>query len=160
MKRLAFFALLGILAALPASGDDVPFAEPPITKPGENDTYLVGLSDLMLGAQLRHMKLWQAIKAKNWDLAGFELNEMEESLTKAAMLYRNIPMENISAALTPLGALRDALKAKDGAGAERGFADLTGACNLCHQAAGVGFIVIKTPAASPFSNQSFSPAKK
>jgi hypothetical protein len=40
------------------------------------------------------------------------------------------------------------------------FDNLTAACNACHQATHFGFIDIKVPTASPFSNQVLFPARK
>jgi len=39
------------------------------------------------------------------------------------------------------------------------FGKLTEACNHCHRSAGVGFVVIRIPTASPFSNQFFPPTQ-
>ncbi len=91
MKRLAFFALFGIAAALPALSDDVPFAEPSPPMPGDATAYPASLSDIMTGAQLRHIKLWEAIKAKNWDLANFEMKQIQNNLTKAAISIAIFP---------------------------------------------------------------------
>jgi hypothetical protein len=51
-------------------------------------------------------------------------------------------------------------KANDGARFASAFANLTAACNICHEAVHVGFITIQVPTASPFSNQSFIPKGK
>jgi hypothetical protein len=77
--------------------------------------------------------------------------------TGAARLYRNAAAEKIAMIDPPLAALDSAIKARDGARFADAFADLTGTCNGCHQAANVGFITIRLPTASPFSNQSFVP---
>lgn len=37
------------------------------------------------------------------------------------------------------------------------YGKLTNACNACHNAANLGFIVIQTPTALEFSNQKFEP---
>ncbi len=138
--------------------DNVPFAQSPPTNPEEGSVTTLG--DIMAGAQLRHIKLWQAIRSKNWDLVSFEATLIEDSLANAAMLYRNIPIDYVTAAAKPLGELRDAAKIKSEAKMEATFMDLTAACNACHQAAGVGFIRIETPGLSPFSNQNFAPERK
>jgi hypothetical protein len=84
----------------------------------------------------------------------------EEIMLSAVVLYRNIPVEYIVSVDKPLIALQFAVKSKDGAQLERGFADLTTACNNCHQAAQAGFISIQTPTSSPFSDQNFLPTQK
>jgi len=59
----------------------------------------------------------------------------------------------------PLADLRRAIDAKSSDGFAKAFGRLTQACNRCHQEAGVGFIVIRVPTASPFSNQLFPPTE-
>ena len=110
--------------------------------------------------QLRHFKLSYAGKLGNWELASYELGQIGDSLLNAARLYQNIPVEKINMVEQPLMDLSSAIKAKDGARFASAFADLTAACNSCHEAAHVGFITIQVPTASPFSNQSFMPKRK
>ena len=140
-----------------ALSDDAPFATPPLPGSGHS---VAALADIMGKMQLRHIKLWQALRSKNWELLDYELRQTRESFDTAVVLYNNIPIELIAAGDKALFALQQAVKAKDGPGLERGFADLTAACNSCHQAAQIGFIVIKTPGPSPFSDKEFSPRQK
>jgi len=158
LRRLALTALGTIASGPSALGDDVPFAQPPPSSLEAGS--VASLADIMVGAQLRHIKLWQAIRAKNWSLVAFEAALMQDSLGAAAMLYRNIPIDYVTAAAKPLGALKDAAKAGDATKMEAIFTNLTAACNACHQAAGVGFIRMETPGLSPFSNQNFAPENK
>jgi hypothetical protein len=111
----------------------------------------------MGAVQLRHFKLWYAGRLRNWELATYELGQIEDSFNNAVQLYQNIPVEKISMIDQPLTALDSAIKAKDGTRFGSAFANLTTACNSCHEAARVGFIRIQIPTASPFSNQSFTP---
>jgi hypothetical protein len=85
---------------------------------------------------------------------------LQESLTNAARLYQNIPIERINVIDQPLVALSDAIKSKAGRRFTSAFADLTNACNGCHVVAQVGYISIQIPTASPFANQSFVPKDK
>jgi hypothetical protein len=39
------------------------------------EPYAPGLGEFMTATQLRHAKLWFAGRAKNWDLAGYEIDE-------------------------------------------------------------------------------------
>jgi hypothetical protein len=161
MPRLLSLSLATFLAAAaPALGGEVPFAAPPPSIPGQPNTYVAPLADIMGRIQLRHMKLWEAIKHRNWDLLDFELELTKDSFGNAVILYRNIPVEFIVAAGKPLAEMQKAAKAKDSSQLERSYAELTAACNACHKAADVGFIVIKTPASSPFGDQEFSPKEK
>jgi hypothetical protein len=91
MKRIAVVAI-ALAATAPALGQKtVPFAEPPTRQPGQLEPSLLpSLGDIMVDTQLRHIKLWYAGRARNWDLANYELDRIAESLTKAAILYMNI----------------------------------------------------------------------
>lgn len=144
------------LIAVPAFGDDVPFAASHSDRPQPAaDSYVNTLSDIMGLTQSRHIKLWFAGRAKNWDLASFEISQIEETFGKAAMLYRNIPIELIVAGEKPLEVMRKAAAAKDSALFAKAFAELDNSCNGCHRAAEVGFIKIQTPTSSPFTDQQF-----
>jgi len=159
MRLLPLSIALAIVGVLPALADDVPFAAPPL-QAGHSSGNVASLGDIMGKIQLRHIKLWYAIKSKNWDLLDYELTQVRDSLENAVILYRNIPVEFIVAADKPLIALQEAVKVKEGAKLERDFADLTAACNNCHKAAQIGFILIQTPTSSPFSDQKFQPTQK
>jgi hypothetical protein len=144
---------------LPARSDNVPFAQPaPSASPrGQSDT--IALSDIMQFTQLRHMKLWYAGKAKNWPLANYELVQLRDTFSKAAMLYLNIPVQYIAAVSEPLTTLSEAVAAKDSRAFDKGYKALEVACNGCHQGADIGFIVVQTPATSVFPDQKFTPSK-
>ncbi|WP_291850022.1 hypothetical protein [Bradyrhizobium sp.] len=111
----------------------------------------------MSAVQFRPMKLWTAGAQKNWQLAGYQLELVRDSLTEAVALYTDIPVENITMVDPPIRSIERAIAARNSAAFSRAFAELTTGCNACHQSIGRGFIVMKVPAASPFSNQSFSP---
>jgi hypothetical protein len=154
-----FLPAFSLLIAPPARSDDVPFAQPAPSLNSRGNSYAVSLSDAMQLTQLRHMKLWLAGRAKNWPLANYELAQLKDTFDKAAVLYLNIPVQYIAAVEQPLGALSNAVAAKNPAQFQRGFKALQSACNDCHKAADVGFIAIETPAASVFPDQSFAPAR-
>jgi hypothetical protein len=118
------------------------------------------LADLMEGAQSRHIKLWFAGKARNWDLAAYETGQIKARLEEAAALYPRLPISDLSTMVGPLDAMAQAVKAKDGARFASAFDDVTRACNACHQVNNRGFIAIKRPTAPAFSNQAFEPGKK
>ena len=126
----------------------------------QQELYRPPLGDIMGKIQLRHIKLWFAGKARNWELATYEVDEIKASLETAADLYRGIPVELVTNTADPIQAIRDAIAAKDGAAFAKGYSDLTVACNACHQGIRRGFIVIQVPTASPFTDQSFSPPKR
>jgi hypothetical protein len=156
MKCLTFAILLFASAA--AAQESTPFAQQPYKAGGEIP--LIGLSEVMAITQMRHIKLWQAAKAENWPLASYEIDKLRDSLYRAANLYVNIPVPLVKSADEPLNAMQDAAKRRDLRAFEKAFGDLTTSCNACHQAAGLEFIRMRTPSASPFSDQDFAPAKK
>jgi hypothetical protein len=115
--------------------------------------------------QLRHLKLSYAGSVRNWTLAGYELGQIRKSLRSAANLYPefdNVPVAKLIREISEpeLAQVGEAIKAGDSAVFTRAFAKLTEACNSCHKEAGVGFVVIRVPTASPFSNQLFAPGRE
>jgi hypothetical protein len=121
--------------------------------------YKPPLGDIMGKIQLRHIKLWFAGKNKNWELASYEVDEIKAALEAAADLYRGIPVELVTNTADPILAIADAVETKDGAVFTKAYRDLTQACNACHEGIGRGFIVMQTPTASPFTDQSFAPRR-
>ena len=167
MKRLGIALVVGFLAAstLPASSQ--PASAPPEHSPKEDrpSSYLPGLGEFMGRIQVDHAKLWLAGEARNWELAGYELGELKEVFSDVQDLvprYHNIPIgDMIDAIITgTITELEDAIAARDFSKFSASFDGLTAACNSCHQAANRGFIVIRRPVQSNFSNQDFSPAAK
>jgi mono/diheme cytochrome c family protein len=156
MKYLTFAMVLFASAA--AAQDSTPFAQQPY-KAG-SEVPLIGLSEVMAISQMRHIKLWQAAKVENWPLAAYEADKLRDSLYRAANFYVNIPVPLVKSADEPLSAIQDAATRRDLRAFEKAFGDLTTSCNACHQAAGLEFIRMRTPSASPFSDQDFAPVKK
>jgi hypothetical protein len=157
-KHLLMVAVSVVAVMLPALAEDtVPYAHRP---PTAYETYLPGLGDIMDAIQWRHLKLSYAGKLGNWELASYELGQIQERLSDAARFYLRIPIEKIDMIEQPLKALSAAINAKNGEHFTRAFADLTESCNSCHVAANVGFITIQIPSSSPFSNQLLTPKQK
>ena len=122
--------------------------------------------DLMtMLVQPRHTKLWLAAQNKNWQLAGFQLNEMGAALRRVGQTipkYRNISVDaTVSSIFQPkIQAVASAIGAQNPAQFNTAYAQLTEACNLCHEAMEHAFLVIKVPdasAASAFPDQDFRP---
>jgi hypothetical protein len=121
-----------------------------------NGQYVPRLGDIMNAIQSRHMKLWFAGKARNWELAAYELRQIENGLMEAATLYPGIPASNVTTMATPTQSIADAIEAKDGGRFAKAVGDFTSGCNACHRSIGRGYIVMQVPTASPFSDQVFS----
>lgn len=155
MKRIAVAVILGGLTFTPASSDN------PYALPGSSANAVPrSLGDIMGLTQLRHIKLFYAGKAQNWPLAGYVLQQLEDTFNDAAVLYTSIPIEQIIALNEPLKRLRDAVRERSPTEFAVGYQDLTNACNSCHIAGQVGFIRMQSPVTSPFSDQNFSPATR
>jgi hypothetical protein len=133
-----------------------------------NKPFRPGLSELMVAfVQPRHIKLGLAGAAQNWDYADYELDELRDTFDDVGKLILkhgdlSIPQAIAATVKQPLDALDNAIKAKDQGAFTKAYADLTAACNACHQSAGHPMIVIKVPDVSgaAFPDQDFSPPKK
>jgi hypothetical protein len=124
------------------------------------EQYVPRLGDIMNAVQIRHMKLWFAGKALNWQLAVYELRQLKAGLVEAAVLYEGIPATNVTTMTQPVQAIADAIEARNSKRFAKAVGELTDGCNACHQQMQRGFIAIQPPTASPFSDQSFAPPKK
>jgi len=152
MKRHIIAVALVLAAVLPArAADDKPSVGP-------------GLGEIMTLTQMRHLKLWFAGAQKNWDLAAYELDELQEGFDDAIKYFPThdgLPVGQMVKDNTPgpTGDLKAAIEAKSPTKFAAAFDKLTAACNSCHQGTSHGFIVIRRPISSPYSNQSFAPGK-
>jgi hypothetical protein len=117
------------------------------------------LVEVMSMAQIQHLKLWYAGKAKNWDLAAYELRQLTNSLAQAAIFYPSIPISNVTTMKEPLLSVADAIAAGDDRKFAASMRGLTDGCNACHSSMDRSFIVIGIPAGGqPPANQVFSPS--
>jgi hypothetical protein len=115
----------------------------------------------MSSIQARHVKLWYAGKAANWDLAAFEYRQLKAGLVEAAGLYAGIPVSNVTTMADPMQSVEDAISSKDVRRFSKTFSGLTEACNGCHVAMARPYIVIQVPTErQPLGNQLFSPQGK
>jgi hypothetical protein len=122
------------------------------------------LADLMSIAQLRHFKVGYAHRVNNWKLAGYELDKLEETFTRIARLYPSAAKVAQSGLIDEktkpaLSELRRAIAEQNTPLFKSAYITVTKACNECHAAANVGFIAIRVPTKSPFSNQVFDPQR-
>jgi hypothetical protein len=174
MKNHHLVALLlagsvGLAASAIAVATAAPAPAAPAAPAGGGLTILdfkPAFDDLMtMLVQPRHTKLWLAAQQKNWQLAGFELNEMGGALKRVGQTvpkYRNISVDaTVSSIFAPkIQAVAGAIAAQNPAQFNTAFAELTNACNLCHEALEHPFLVIKVPdasAAAAFPDQDFRP---
>jgi hypothetical protein len=121
-------------------------APPPAT-----EAYLPSVSDLMIGTiQPRHERLWRAQQQHNWEFAAYELGNLHGAFGRLAHAHPtvdNVSFPDMIASVTdqPFAELKSAIQAKDDAAFAKAYADLTQACNSCHQALNHGVVVIGMP---------------
>jgi hypothetical protein len=120
-------------------------------------SYVPRLSDLMVVIQIRHAKLFYAVKARNWPLADFELEQLVGTLKEAGRYYPNTAPPMILDGKIA-SSLSEAIKAKNEAKFDHAFDEMNAGCNQCHGAANRAFIIIRRPSyPSAFSNQKYGP---
>lgn len=161
---LAFAAAGAAAAPTPAAAPATPAvrarpAGPP--PPTVYSDYHPGLADLMtMAVQPRHTKLGLAIRARNWTYAGYEVGELRGAFNRIGRSITSYEGQETPELLTmiakPIETLQAAIKAKDAAMADAGYAEVTRTCNMCHEAQGRTYIVIRAPSTSPYPDQDFS----
>ena len=120
-------------------------ASPPVTD------YLPSISDLMIATiQPRHERLWWAAQNENWEFATYELGNLRGAfnrLGQAHPIEHDISFPEMIASVTeqPFKELDSAIKSKNHAAFAKAYADLTAACNSCHQALNHGVVEIRVP---------------
>ena len=155
MRRFWICVAIVSLLSGSASSEGIPFAAPPNLRPSSNNAYVPSLGEIMQIVQSKHIKLWQAGSAMNWPLAAYEVDQISDTFLRTAIFYEDIPSRYVLAVQVPLAAMKKAAGAGDGPGYDVAFAMLNDACNACHRAANVGFVVIKTPTSSPLVDEKF-----
>ena len=121
------------------------------------------MDDLMtMLIQPRHIKLWYAGQAKNWTLAGFELNELRDALGRIGRTipkYRTFSFDATVSSIfvDKMKAVDAAIRAGNAMQFNAAYADMTESCNTCHQGMDHPFLVIKVPDAAFYPDQIFTP---
>jgi hypothetical protein len=128
------------------------------------EPFAPGLGELMSLQQMRHTKLWLAGEAGNWQLAAYEVDELEEGfddIVKFHPTHKDSPLAPKDAIPRmipdPIASLRQAIEKRDGAAFTAAYDTLTAQCNNCHQATNFGFNRVQRPTANPYPNQVFGP---
>ncbi len=154
MNRFLNGLLIAFFMFAPAMAEESPFATPKYDRT-TSESAVGTLANIMANVQLRHMKLWSAGKARNWDLMNYEARKLEDDFIAAAGFYRSLPIDNVVLVDQPLKRLMEAAKGKNYSLYTKAFDELTAGCNSCHVAGQVGYIRIQIPSSSPFSDQSY-----
>jgi hypothetical protein len=123
-----------------------------------------GLGEIMGVIQQHHAKLYYAGTKSNWPLAGYELDEIQESLDDAMKYYPRfkdvaVPLTDLIPTMTKasLAQVRASIEQKNEKSFVQAFGALSGACSNCHEAANHPFVKIQAPSEAMFSNQKFTP---
>jgi hypothetical protein len=140
-------------------------AKPGGVEPSDaGSTYSPGLGEIMAANQMRHLKLWFAGEARNWPLAAYEIDELEEGFADAVRFHPEHkdaprPLTELVPEFTaaPLAALRRAISGESPQDFVTAYDALTQGCNGCHAATRFSFNVITRPASNPYANQRFEP---
>jgi hypothetical protein len=120
--------------------------------------YLPSISDLMIATiQPRHERLWRAARDGNWQFAAYELGNLHgafDRLGQAHPVEHDVSFPEMIASVTgqPFKELNRAIQSKDGTAFAKAYADLTDACNSCHQALNHGVVEIRVPTATSASD--------
>jgi hypothetical protein len=117
-----------------------------------------GLGEYMTTIQLHAGKLWFAAKAGNWELAAYEIHELEETMESVKKLNVEKNGVKISGVMdsvlkTQIAQMEEAIKRKSQVEFEKAYEDTLSACNGCHTESGHKFIQITRPIAPPVTNQ-------
>jgi mono/diheme cytochrome c family protein len=118
---------------------------------------------MTFAVQPRHIKLGIAGKARNWEYAAYESSELRNAfgrIGRTVPVYRKQALPDVFAQniLPSMDKLDAAIKAKDGAGFDTAYKEVTASCNNCHGALEHGFVVIREPTVSPYADQNLTGA--
>jgi hypothetical protein len=124
-----------------------------------------GLGEYMTTIQLHAGKLWFAVKASNWELSQYELDELKETMEAAKGLNtekNGVKISNVldSVLQTQVTQLAESIKRKSPAEFQKSYDETLSACNGCHTESGYKFINIVRPTAPPVTNQKWEPPGK
>lgn len=124
-----------------------------------------GLGNHMTTIQLHAGKLWFAVKASNWELAEYELDEPKETMESAKGLNvekNGVKISNLLDAVlqTQVAELDKSTKSKSQAEFQKSYDETLSACNGCHQSTGYSFIDIVRPTGPPVTNQKWAMGSK
>jgi hypothetical protein len=132
-------------------------AAEPDAVPLSHIEYLPSISDLMIATiQPRHEGLWRAEQHGDWEFAAYELGNLGGAFKRLGQAHpteHDISFPDMIASTTeqPFKELDSAIKSRDSAAFAKAYADLTGACNSCHQALH-GVVQIRIPSRTSASD--------
>jgi hypothetical protein len=115
---------------------------------------LGGFSQSMLEVGRRYGELHWAVRDGNWEYADYQTEKIGDAIERGiirrpgrAASARDLFLDG------PLPDFQEALASRDGERARRAMTELTAACNACHVAEDMAFVVVGPPAARTTSVQ-------
>jgi len=120
------------------------------------EVYKPGFGELMGSIQTHHIKLWLGGINENWQLAEFEIHEINEILDDLKK-YQSLRKETklLGMIIPNIEKVKSAVKSQSINTFKQEYINLTKACNDCHIDTRYEFIKITVPDRNPFSNQKF-----
>ena len=175
MKNPSTIAIAVIVIALTAgvvtAGLTQPAKKPAPRRPApiapKVQGFVPGFDDIMtMLVQPRHVRLYYAGTAKNWEMAAAENRDLRASFDRLVQAIPNYLGNNVQNSVTTfmkpkLDAMDAAIAAADAQKFSGAYKDLTTGCNDCHTYMEHPFLVIKVPEApvdSAHPDQDFKPA--
>jgi hypothetical protein len=137
--------------ARPPAAAPQPAAAPRRPAPGANQGFVPGFDDLMtMLVQPRHIRLYYAGTAKNWEMAAAENRDLRASFDRLAQAIPNYLGNNVNSSVATfikpkMDAMDTAIAAADAKQFSSAYEELTTACNACHTYMEHPFLVIKAP---------------
>jgi hypothetical protein len=134
--------------------------------PAHTTEYLPSISDLMIATiQPRHERLWRAAQDDNWQFAAYEVGNLRGAFNRlgnAHPIEHDVSFPEMIDSVTeqPFRELNSAIQSKDHTAFAKAYADLTDACNSCHQALNHGVVEIHVPNRTPASDLHTNPASR
>jgi hypothetical protein len=128
--------------------------------------YLPSISDLMIATvQPRHERLWRAGQDGEWEFAAYELGNLHGAFDRIGQAHpttQNISFPQMITSVTeqPITELKSAIQSKDATAFAKAYADLTDACNSCHQALNHGAVEIVVPSRTSASDLKINSAPR
>lgn len=159
MKNLLFIILLIVFISCNNSSNQIDILQNKIDslKLEINNTYKPGFGTFMGYIQVHHAKLWFAGINANWQLAEYEIHEMEESFEDLQKYVNNREETKTLPIIYPLlDSLKLVIKKSDLELFKKQYTALTLTCNECHKAVKYNYNSVKIPDNPPFGNQIFS----
>ena len=112
----------------------------------QKNSYTPGLGILMNAIQSHHLKLWKAGVNENWELADFELHELEERFEDIENFHsEHEEAKQLKMIYPQIEEVEEAVKEKNVIDFATSYEALTSTCNSCHQINDHPFIKIKVP---------------